>query len=101
MKGREICSSKLYKYNNLVLLGDIIYSVHQDHVMNQVTKHRFYLLTPEQKAEGYSISNFILKGDNFYWLMLNKEGYRVSVGTAKNYSQTSIEHIPIDHENIT
>jgi hypothetical protein len=33
--------------------------------------------------------------------MLNKEGFRVSLGKAKNYSQTSIEHIAIDYEKIT
>jgi hypothetical protein len=38
MKGRELCSSRLYKYDNLVQHGEITYTVHKDHVMNLGTK---------------------------------------------------------------
>ena len=69
--------------------------------MNLGTKQTFNLLNSEQISEGCSASNFVAKEDNFYFLLFNIEGYRVSLGMAKNYSETSIEHISIDHEKIT
>ena len=100
MKGRELCSSKLYKYNNLVQQGDITYTVADDYVMNLKTKQRLNFLNSEQKAEGCKASNFIAKKDFFYWLVLNKEGARFLIGKSEHFSETSIEYISINHEKL-
>jgi hypothetical protein len=68
--------------------------------MNFKTKQRLNLLNSEQKAEGCKASNFIAKGDFFYWLVLNKEGIRFLIGKCKNFSETSIEYISIDQEKL-
>ena len=68
--------------------------------MNLQTKKRFCLLNSQQNEDGCSVSNFVAKKYNFYWFVLNKDGFRISLGMAKNYSESSIEFIPIDHEKM-
>jgi hypothetical protein len=55
MKGRELCSSKLYQFNNLIQQGDITYTVGDDQVMNLKTQQRLYLLNSKQKLEGCKV----------------------------------------------
>jgi hypothetical protein len=56
------------------------------------------LLNTQQQAEGCFASNFMLKGDNMYWLVLDQKGFRVSFGIKTPYSENL--YIPIDAEKV-